>query len=135
VVGRYAWIDSGPQLLWQVFGWTPHASRSTSVEWRPFSVQPHGSIERTTCSVQNIASVQTSVKGKVVDESLPEKKRPISSGLFVEAIMLQLENPIREIEWSGDTRGNGKVDSWELHTLIVGAALEWCKPSREIGCL
>src|SRR5260370_17459664 len=117
-MGRYAWIDSGPQLLWQVFGWTPHASRSTSVEWRRFSVQPHGSIERTTCSVQNIASVQTSVKGKVVDESLPEKKRPISSGLFVEAIMLQLENPIREIKWIGDPRRNCKLDILELLPLI-----------------
>jgi hypothetical protein len=36
--------------------------------------------------------------------------------------------PIRVIEWSGDTRGNGKGNGWELlHTLIVGAALEWCK--------
>jgi hypothetical protein len=45
--------------------------------------------------------------------------------------MLQFENPIWVIEWSGDTRGNGKADGWELlHTVIVWAAQEWCKSRR-----
>jgi hypothetical protein len=33
--------------------------------------------------------------------------------------MLQLENPIGMIEWSGYTRRNGEADGWELHNLIV----------------
>src|SRR5260370_781644 len=59
-----------------------------------------------------------------VDVILPRDQltAPISDvSDSAKTIMLQLENPIRMIEWSGDTRGNGKVDGWEmLHTLIVG---------------
>jgi hypothetical protein len=35
------------------------------------------------------------------------------------------------IEWTGDTRGNGKAGGWELlHTVIVWAAQEWRKSRR-----
>jgi len=34
-------------------------------------------------------------------------------------VMLQFKNPIRVIEWSSDTRGNGEPDDWEeLHFIL-----------------
>jgi hypothetical protein len=40
-------------------------------------------------------------------------------------VKLHLGNPIRVIEWSGDTRGNGGPDGWELlHDSIVKAAVD-----------
>jgi hypothetical protein len=35
-------------------------------------------------------------------------------GESTETVMLQLEDPIWVIEWSGDTRRDGEPDGWEL---------------------